>query len=498
MTYRSTNLQERALARFVLEQFGEAVIVLDADDVVIDLNRAAHASAFDLPALFATDAACREPLLGLLAELRATGKSAAEITCPLRDRSAGRPLLFEGVSLEGCSVILVRDPSDSRARAAELRELRGLASLGLLTASVAHDLNNLLTPIYALSSLLATRLGSEQRAMADEILSAAERAARLARTVLTTARRTTPEHERIDVNQTARELGPLIERMLGPGIELVLALCETPAFTLSERARLEHAILNLAVNARDAMASGGRLTISTANVALDEPRERGVSEERTYVLISVSDTGAGMSEAVRARLFDRFFTTKDAETGTGLGLASIHNFVSDSGGFVSVDSETGEGTAIGLYLPSAAPGPASSPAPRRDVAGGSETVLVVDGDEAVRRTVSMVLQERGYRVLAADSEDAAGRIAASVRAIDLVLVDTAFPRLGQRALRRRLLGADSDVPCVVMSGRAHGDRSAGWEPGSGTGRPLRKAFSSDELLHEIRSVLDAHRSDARS
>jgi CheY-like chemotaxis protein len=260
-----------------------------------------------------------------------------------------------------------------------------------------------------------------------------------------------------------------------------------------ERARFEHAILNLAVNARDAMANHGRLTISISNVALDRPRVPELREERPYVQVVVSDTGIGMSEEVRARMFDRFFTTKGAESGSGLGLASIRTLINDSGGFIAVQSAVGEGTAITLYLPVAETGPASAPSLDRGAPGGSETVLVIDGDEAVRRAVRRVLEAGGYSVLAVDSEAAAVRAAAAARSVDLVLVDGAFPRIGERALRRRLLGGTGDVPCLVMCGRALGEHH---DPSPAGERVLRKAFSSQELLHEIRVVLDAHRSGA--
>jgi two-component system, cell cycle sensor histidine kinase and response regulator CckA len=493
---RPTDPQQRVLARFALEHLVDGVLVLDREGAVLEANRAALSHPCDVRGLFEVNARERGPVLQLLDELRTAGKSSAEITCVARDGQGGqRVLLFTGVAIEGCSVVLVRDMTAQHALEGEVRELRALASLGLATASVVHDLNNLLTPIYALSSLLATQLGAaEQATLAQEIYAAAERAARLTRTVLTAARPSSPELETVDVNEVIAEMQPLLERLLGGEIDLVLALADANAHALIERARLEHAILNRAVNARDAMAQGGQLTITITKLApADEP------ERRSYVLISVGDTGAGMTEDVRARIFDRFFTTKEAGAGIGLGLASVRNFVTDSGGFVSVHSEAGKGTAFVMYLPSVEQPPPSGPARRAHVRGGTETVLVIDADESVRRAVRLVLEAHGYRVLAAESERAARGIARSARAtIALVLVDADFASIGEHSGSERLPGVAADAPFVVMSGHARDPHAE--SPGQATAaRPsaLRKAFSSDELLRVVRTVLDANRNRQR-
>jgi signal transduction histidine kinase/CheY-like chemotaxis protein len=498
---RSTHPRERLLARFVRELLDDAVVVLDASGELVEANRAAAAGACDVLALFGSAARGDERVADLLGELREQGAATTEITVPARDGGNSRHLRLQGVALGDGFVVVVRDHSEARRLADEVRQLRGLASLGLLTASVAHDLNNLLTPIYALGSFLAGKVEREEpRLLAGEILTAAERAVRLVRTVLTASRPKSPELEIVDVNAAVAEMKPLIARLLGPSTELALFFDRVPTPSVFERARFEHALLNLAANARDAMPGRGRLTITTANVTLGNGAG-DPSGERSYVMISVTDTGVGMSEQTCAHIFDPFFTTKGGEHGVGLGLASVRNFATDLGGFVSAHSAPGEGTTISVYLPSAA-----QDAPRRAAltdrqaaaAGRGETVLVVDADAAVRRAAALVLQAHGYGVLAADSEPSALRVASSAEPpVDLVLLDVDLPTGDPRALRERLLAAADGAGLLLMSAAgASAPPPRAQQPG-GPAAPalLRKAFSSEELLAAVRAVLDVRRGE---
>lgn len=494
---RPAQRQEQVLARFVREHLDDGVVVLDGSGGVIEANQAVQSGACDVLALFGAEGPGGEPLARLLAELREHGAASAELTCPLREGGGSRHLSLQGVAIEGGFVVVVRDHEAQRALADEVRQLRSLASLGLLSASVAHDLNNLLTPIYALSSFLAGKLErDEPRSLAAEILGAAERSVRLVRTVLTASRPKSPELEVVDVNTVVDEMKPLIARLLGVETELTISLERTPSPSVLERARFEHALLNLVANARDAMVRGGRLTVTTANVTLGNGGGVGPAGERSYVMISVADTGVGMSEQTSTHIFDPFFTTKAGGRGVGLGLTSVRNFVTEVGGFVSAHSVAGEGTTISIYLPSASQdAPHTAGAELQAIAharGRGETMLVVDADPAICRAVALVLEAHGYRVLAADSAESALIAARSADpAVAVVLLDAELASSDPQALGERLRAAVPGVRLVVMSAARHDAGPAGAQPAGGTGPALlRKAFSSDELLAAVRAALD--------
>jgi len=491
MQERSSYPHQRVLSRFILEHSSDAVVVLDRDGVLVDANAAAAgARSLDVIGLFHSDAQERSALASLREELQANGRSTLEIERTRADGTTAH-LLLEGVAVDGWFVVVVRDRSRRREIEEELRQLRGLASIGFLTAGIAHDFNNLLTPILALSSLLAGKLQGEQAEAAAEIETAADRAARLTRTVLNLARPRSAVIEAVDVSTTVAQLSPLIERLVGDEIALVLCLEKTVSDTLVERARFEHALLNLVANARDAMPHGGRLTVTTHNVVGD-PNGQGPSTVQPYVLLAVTDTGAGMTEDVRARIFDPFFTTKQADGGSGLGLSSVRRFVVESGGSISVQSEVGQGTTVSVYLPRAhVPYSRQRSVPDPELRGGQECVLVIGADEQVRRAVRRVLEARGYSVLDAESEKTAIYVAStSDRRVDLVLADSTLPRQTQQAVREGLRGLAARAPLVIMSGRTDVERG-GFAAAGADLRLLRKPFSSDELLREVRAALDA-------
>ena len=255
-----------------------------------------------------------------------------------------------------------RGNGDSAARTEgedALLQRRRLESLGYVAASVAHDFNNLLTPIVANAAVLGEVLpaGSRESQMAAEILMAAERAAGLVRQMLTLARPRRSEAKCIDVHRALADMMWLVRRVVRDGVEVAVEMGagEGPIEVVAESDKLEHAIVNLVANSRDAMPRGGRITITTAVVALGHEPSACTAETTEYVAITVADTGAGMTPQVRERIFETFFTTKEEGLGTGLGFASVRRFVEASGGCMAVHSEVGRGTSVVLYLPRARP-----------------------------------------------------------------------------------------------------------------------------------------------
>jgi len=336
--------------RAVFEAAPEALAIVSRDGRLLTANRAAHELELDLDSL---------PLT------RTGARSATDLRVVDR-RGATRVLAVEERPLDAGRLVALRDVTEQRDVEDALSHYRRVESLGYVTASVIHDFNNLLSPIISASELLADDLprGSREKEIAAEIRMAAVRAAGLVRELMRLARRQPAKPQRVNVNDAIDELRPLLARGLPDSAELALVLEDFPLEVIVDRERLENALLNLVANARDAMPHGGNISIATARFSFGEdpaipPGEDGSSN--SYVSIAVTDSGEGMPLAVRERLFERFFTTKGARRGTGLGLPSVHGFVAQSGGCISVRSNVGEGTTVILYLPRAPAGGADPP-----------------------------------------------------------------------------------------------------------------------------------------
>ncbi len=491
---------EPGLFRFVFENGADAVVVTDAGGEIVLANAAARRLEGVAPGRPLSLPGALEAEVALFrAELRAKGRATVEIRLTEK-RASARHVVVDGYVHDGHDVIVVRDVTDARKSDEELRHLRRVDSLGYLTASVVHDFNNLLTPIVCLSALLERGLTNSEPAadMVRDVRVASERAAGLVRQLLTFVRRDSARPQRVSLTDVAHEVDGLLRRVVGDGIDVSLALESELGDTIVDREQLEHVILNLAANARDAMPRGGALTIATANVAAGDSDACPDSSE--YVALTVTDTGVGMSPEVRERLFERFFTTKEVGSGTGLGLASAHRFVTASGGCITVRSEPGQGTSVVLYLPRAA---AAEPASERlpavdDLPSGSETILVVEDDEHVRRVVRAVLEELGYRVLAvADAKGALHETARHTARVDLILVDVVLAGSSGRVLVDELREAGHAMKVLFMSG--HTDKVLGEHGVHEALDPLlRKAFSPTELARAVRGVLDGKRVEETS
>ena len=347
--------------------------------------------------------------------------------------------------------------------------------------------------------------GTERAAlMTADIRAASERGASLIRQVLTLLRRQPSKPEPLNLGAAVEDTRSLLELVLGPRVQLVVEVEHDLADALVERDHFDHVLLNLAANARDAMPAGGKVTIVAANVASSDGSAAQLPTKGAYVSLSVTDDGVGMAPEVRERVFERFYTTKPAGQGTGLGLATAYRFVKRSGGCIAVRSAPGQGTAVVLYLPRVvAPAPAHSiPArpiadrstPVEDGPRGHETVLLIEADDPVRGAVRAVLAESGYRVIDAPSGDLAVRQAEiAITPVELVIADLRAPGLGARDVMARLRAAGQSPRLLWMSGEPDGvvaEHRLEGEP------LLRKAFTPLQLVRRVREVLDAERDES--
>lgn len=461
-----------ALLRFVLERHRDAVVVLSPDGRVVESNGSARDLEPEISSLFERpDADAR--FAGFLDELRAAGEAYTLVAA-----REGRVYRLEGAAVDGWYVVVAREVSEEQLRDAELQQLRSRASLGLVAASLVHDLNNLLTPILIMSSRLAREVEPGSRAnMASVIHTGAALAAGLTREVLALARPRAPMIERVSVNETIVGLRPLVERLLGSDVELVVDLDDGAGDARLDRKRLEHALLNLVVNARDALPQGGRVTVTSRLVHHDG---------RARIAIAVADTGIGMTKDVRTHAFDSFFTTKSESGGLGLGLTSVHRFARESGGDVAIDSEPMNGTTVRIFLEQEpADEPPRDSGPQAGGSGGrGEVVLVADRDERVRESVQIALESEGYRVLSAGTQEGALEIAAT-NAIHVAIVEDRLMRRDPRGFFHRLRALRPNHRLVFMT-----EGSLGSAVAEGAITVLPKAFSEEDLLRAVRRALD--------
>lgn len=328
---------------------------------------------------------------------------------------------------------LIRDISWERRREAQLMQAQRMEAIGQLTGGIAHDFNNILTVVLGNVELIEMRTeGDDDLAgLAREAREAAEIGARLTDRLLTFGRRQLLETQRINLNEFVLGLMEIIRRTIGEDIDVSTALASDLSLTEADPGQVENAVLNLVINARDAMPKGGRLVIETRNVVLDRLLE-GAPEltPGAYVALTVSDTGCGMPPEIKARAFEPFFTTKDKGKGSGLGLATIYGFAKQSGGHATIASASGRGTTVELFLPavtSASDGELAEQSSSSAPLGGGQSILVVEDNDSVRRLTERRLSELGYSVLTAENGVAALEVLASGRHVDLVFTDVVMP-----------------------------------------------------------------------
>jgi signal transduction histidine kinase/ABC-type amino acid transport substrate-binding protein/CheY-like chemotaxis protein len=387
---------------------------------------------------------------------------------------------------------------EKEALAEELRHSQKMEAIGSLAGGIAHDFNNLLTVINGHARFAAGALSRADPVRIDleRILQAGWRAASLTRQLLAFSRKQALEPRIVDLNEIIRGLEELLVRLLGEHIRVRLELTDGLWPVAADPGKVEQVVMNLAVNARDAMPKGGDLEVHTKNVEVGEEdlARHGAAAPGAYVAVTVSDTGCGMDEATRARAFDPFFTTKEAGKGTGLGLSMVYGIVTQSGGHVRVTSEPGRGSSFEMLFPRVA-GVADegqiAPAGHRESsgAGGGEAILLAEDEDTVRSLVERVLRMGGYRVLAAANGEAAVELSGGhAGEIRLLLTDLVMPGMGGRDLAERLVADRPGLRVLFMSGWADG---AGGREALGPGaRFVGKPFSADELLRAVREALD--------
>jgi PAS domain S-box-containing protein len=416
-----------------------------------------------------------------------TGR-AIEVEIPVREITyRGKP----------AHLAVLNDITERRRLEDQLRQAQKMEAVGMLAGGVAHDFNNLLTIITGYSQIILNSLkpGDQNRHSAEQIMKAGDRAAGLTKQLLAFSRRQALQPRVLDLNKVVSGLAVMLERLIGEDIELRLKLDSGLGQVSADPGQLEQVIMNLVVNARDAMPKGGVLTLQTANAELDqdEASEFLGAKPGPYVLLLVQDTGHGMDEATKAQLFQPFFTTKASEKGTGLGLSTVFGIVKQSGGTLEVYSEPGKGTSVGVYLPRMEQKvDVEADKPLTKLTRGYETILVVEDDEMVRNLVRDTLTRHGYQVLdAAESVEAKRKADGHKGAIQLLITDVIMPRVNGRELATQLTKRRPDMRVLYMSGYtdnmilnsgiAHGEVAF-----------LQKPFTPFALAQKVREVLEGN------
>ena len=428
-------------------------------------------------------------------ELRLRRKDGSQVTV-LETTTAVKGESGELFALRG----MLRDVTEQRALEEQLLRSQRMEAVGRMAGGVAHDFNNLLTVINGRSDLLRSQLepGSPLVAEVDEIKAAGERAAALTRQLLVLSRRRTTSPQAVNLNELVKNMENLLRRSIGEQIELVAHFDPDLANVKADPGQIEQVILNLALNARDAMPRGGRLVIDTTNVSVTQGSALALYglTPGPYVFLRFEDTGTGIDPGIRGQIFEPFFSTKDPAEGTGLGLATVYGIVQQSNGHVRVESEPGRGACFEVYFP-AVSDPVESP--RKPVVvptspSGSETVLLVEDEAAVRGLLRRFMDGKGYRVLeAADGEEALSVVESEAGRIDLLLTDLVMPGMGGFELAHRLEAKLPEVKILFMSGYSEG-AEAFFNSGlvSDARNFLQKPFSTDLLAQRLREVLDSH------
>jgi len=379
----------------------------------------------------------------------------------------------------------------------QLLHAQKMEAVGRLAGGVAHDFNNMLAVILGYSELALARIppGDLLRGHVEEVKKAGQRATTLTRQLLAFSRRQMVEPRHIDLNETLAGIEGMLNRLIGEDVDLSIVAAPAPAPVLADPGQIEQVVLNLVVNARDAMPTGGKVTLEVSDVHLDETyaREHTGVAPGDYVMLAVSDTGQGMDAATRARIFEPFFTTKEQGKGTGLGLSTVFGIVKQSGGNVWVYSEPEHGTTFKIYLPrtqGAEPEPERIPEAPRAISPGSETVLLLEDDLMVRNMVRSVLQDTGFTVVEAAAPEEALRYCAEHSArIDVLLTDVVMPRMSGREVAEQLRAQFPHLKVLYMSGYTddavvrHGVLNA-------EAHFIQKPFSLASLTRKLREVLD--------
>jgi len=389
---------------------------------------------------------------------------------------------------------MMRDITDRKELEEQLRQAQKMEAVGQLAGGVAHDFNNILSAIMGFSELAALGLDPESAPARDlrESIKAVDRASVLVRQLLAFSRRQTLEPVVLDAGELVAGMEKMLRRVIREDIQLVIERAADLGRVKADPGQLEQIVLNLAVNARDAMPEGGTLTIATRNVELDQvyAHVHPYTVPGRYVRLSVRDTGIGMDAATRDRIFEPFFTTKEADRGTGLGLSTVYGIVKQSGGSIEVHSRPGEGASFEIFLPRVDEAAVAGEGPDRPSPGGTETVLLVEDDSGVRAVAARILASLGYVVLQASNGPRALELAERHEGpIDLLLTDVVMPGMNGRELARRLTSLRPGIAVVYTSGYTDGAISEGDLQEAGASF-IHKPFGKHELARGLRDALD--------
>ncbi len=492
----------------ILDQIHDAIIATDLEGRIIRWNKGAE-RLFGYPAaevlgqsvaLVYPPGEAETGFARIVAALQESGKFELEKRVRTRsgeDRFVHCSLSFlydeqgEATGMIGYNL----DVTERRRLEEQFRQAQKMEAVGRLAGGVAHDFNNLLTVINGFADLLQGELpeGAPERNLTREILKAGERAAGLTQQLLAFSRRQILQPRVVDLNFIIRDMEVMLRRTIGEDVDLDVRLAPDLGRVKADPGQLGQVLLNLVVNAREAMPEGGSLTLATHNVEVDGAacREHPEAGPGPYVVLAVRDTGCGMTPQVRARVFEPFFTTKEVGQGSGLGLATVHGIVHQSGGFVEVESAVDAGTCFKVYLPRLAATESDDVLPSQAYAPrGTETILLVEDEDAVRRFTALALRGSGYTVLTAEDGEEALRVATSYTGpIHLLVTDVVMPRLGGRQLAERLRASHPEARVLYVSGYTddavirHGVHEAG-------ANFLHKPFAPSELARKVRAVLD--------
>jgi two-component system cell cycle sensor histidine kinase/response regulator CckA len=413
------------------------------------------------------------------------------LTVRLSGRAVGK-----GDTAQSLLELIAEDVTERRVLEDQFRQAQKMEAVGRLAGGVAHDFNNLLMVISGYTEVLLENIdaSAQLHCKVEAIQQAADRATTLTRQLLAFSRKQLLELKVVDVNAIVQDMERLLRPLIGENIELVTRLEQNVGRTRADAGQLEQVIMNLVVNAKDAMPDGGRITIQTASAELDDSyrREHTYMQPGPYITLSVSDTGCGMDKETQSRIFEPFFTTKENGKGTGLGLSTVYGIIKQSGGYIFAHSEPGHGTTFRIYLPRVedAAETAHTLKTANTKLEGAETVLLVEDEESVRQLVAETLTSRGYKVLQAQNGEQALKLAASVGDIHLMITDVVMPGMSGRELARELATTRPQTRVLFLSGYTEDAvlHQGVLEPDTAF---LQKPFTLQHLAKKVREVLTA-------